>query len=70
MIIKYNKHFKMSDIEYDYEYDYIGYEEYEKEKFIRWFYGKINLDEYDKELEISFEQEEERRWYYGYEKDY
>ena len=60
----------MSDIEYDYEYDYIGYEEYEKEKFIRWFYGKINLDEYDKELEISFEQEEERRWYYGYEKDY
>ena len=59
----------MSDYEDDYEYDYIEYEEYEKEEFIRWFYGKINLDEYDKEIDISFEKEEERRWYYGYEKD-
>ena len=54
----------------DNEYDYMEYEEYEKEDFIRWYYGKINFDEYDKEMEIAFEQEEERRWYYGYEKDY
>jgi hypothetical protein len=52
----------------DNEYDYMEYEEYEKEDFIRWYYGKINFDEYDKEMEIAFEQEEERRWYYGYEK--
>jgi hypothetical protein len=47
-------------MEFDYVYD--EYEEYEKEDFLRWYYGKINFDEYDKE--------EERRWYYGYEKDY
>ena len=60
------------DMEYD-EYDYMEYEEYEeyeKEDFLRWYYGKIDFDEYDKEMEIAFEQEEERRWNYEYEKDY
>ena len=39
------------DIEY--EYDYMEYEEYEKEDFIRWYYGKINFDEYDKRVIMS-----------------
>lgn len=49
---------------------YIEYEEYEKDDFIRWYYGKKNIDEFDKQFEIEFEKKEERRWYYGYEKDY
>jgi hypothetical protein len=68
MIINYK--INIIDMDIDNEYDYMEYEEYEKEDFIRWYYGKINFDEYDKEMEIAFEQEEERRWYYGYEKDY
>jgi hypothetical protein len=68
MIINYR--INIIDMDIDNEYDYMEYEEYEKEDFIRWYYGKNNFDEYDKEMEIAFEQEEERRWYYGYEKDY
>jgi hypothetical protein len=55
----------MSDDEY-YEDEY---DEYETEEFVRWFYGKINMDEAN-EIAIEVEKEEERRWYYGYEKDY
>jgi hypothetical protein len=51
-------------MEFDNVYD--EYEESEKEDFLRWYYGKIIFDEYDKEIDIAFEQEEKRRWYYGY----
>jgi hypothetical protein len=46
------------------------YEEYEREEFVRWFYNKMNFDEYDVYMDKLFEEMEERRWYYGNEKDY
>lgn len=61
MIINNIRYIKMND------YEYLEYEEYEKEDFLRWYYGKFNIDE---EIEKEFEKDEERRWYYGYEKDY
>lgn len=39
------------------------FEEFEKEEFIRWYYGK--KEECDKQIEIEIEKEEEKRWYYG-----
>jgi hypothetical protein len=69
MIIKNNTKNKMNE-ENNYDDEYMEYEEYETEEFLRWFYGKINIDEYDKEMDIALEEEEEMRWYCGYEKDY
>ncbi len=39
-----------ADLEYDYDY-YNKYEEYHKEDFVRWFYGKLKLDDIDFEMD-------------------
>jgi len=41
--------------------DLEDYDNWEPVEFERWFYGKIQKDEYDQFMEFAFEMEEEQR---------